>query len=144
MHLINHRARLVGLLAAPVLVIGLASCSGGEADQAGAATSTSDRADGGTGIVPADRARKLIAGGATAIDVRTAEEYADGHLDQALNLDALTPQFADMVALLPRDDAYVVYCRSGNRATAAVATMLDLGFTDVVNGGGYADLAVAG
>ena len=44
---------------------------------------------------------------------------------------------------LDRDRAYIVYCRSGNRSAAAAARMRDLGFTDVVDAGGFAEAAEA-
>ena len=75
------------------------------------------------------------------IDVRTPAEHADGHLDGSLNIDVSAPDFRDQVAQLPKDDAYLVYCRSGNRSAQAAAIMAEMGFGDVVDGGAYTDLA---
>lgn len=77
------------------------------------------------------------------VDVRTAGEYAEGHLDGAQNLDVQAADFPDLVAGLDPEAHYVVYCRSGSRASAAVGVMEDLGFTDVVNAGGIQDAAEA-
>jgi rhodanese-related sulfurtransferase len=96
-----------------------------------------------TSVVPVREAARSLREGAVALDVRTAEEFAAGHLAGARNIDATAADFEDRVAELDRDVAYVVYCASGNRAGAAVATMLELGFTDAVNGGGFEDLADA-
>lgn len=82
--------------------------------------------------------------GRTWIDVRTPGEYAAGHLDGAMNVDLNSGAFAEQIAELPRDGSYFVYCKSGNRSAQAAAIMADLGFTDVVDGGGFADLARAG
>ena len=84
--------------------------------------------------------------GVVVLDVRTPEEFAAGHLEGAVNLDAQDPAFRDQVAELDRDGAYVVYCRTGNRSAAAAAVMEELGFDDVrtVTGGGFAELAAAG
>ena len=71
----------------------------------------------------------------------TPEEFAEGHLEGAVNIDVQADDFADRVGELARDETYVVYCATGNRATGAVETMAELGFDDAVNGGGYADLA---
>lgn len=76
------------------------------------------------------------------IDVRTAEEYAAGHLDGAMNIDVQSDSFDGLVAQLPLDDEYIVYCRSGNRAGAAIQRMEALGFTDLTNAGGL-DAAAA-
>lgn len=75
----------------------------------------------------------------TIIDVRTPAEYAEGHLDGAMNIDVQAADFADRIAELPTDAEYIVYCRTGSRAGAAVAQMTALGFTDVTNAGSLAD-----
>ena len=92
-------------------------------------------------VVPATEAVAAIEDGAAVIDVRTPEEFADGHLDGARNIDVSAGDFESRIEELDRDASYVVYCRTGSRAAAAVKTMLDTGFGDVVNGGGYEDLA---
>ena len=70
------------------------------------------------------------------IDVRTPAEYADGHLDGAVNIDVQSPEFGTLLSALPTDGEYVVYCRSGNRSAAAIERMETLGFTSLVNAGG--------
>ncbi|WP_448811867.1 rhodanese-like domain-containing protein [Agromyces bauzanensis] len=77
-----------------------------------------------------------VASDTVVIDVRTAEEYAAGHLDGAINLDVQSPEFDTLVGDLPSDGEYVVYCRSGNRSAAAIDRMEALGFTSLVNAGG--------
>lgn len=77
------------------------------------------------------------------IDVRTADEYAEGHLDGAVKLDLNSGEF---VAALPELDPvaeYVVYCRSGNRSGQAVALMEDAGFAHVTNLGSLEQAAAA-
>lgn len=71
------------------------------------------------------------------LDVRTPEEYAEGHLPGALNMDVLNKNFRDQVSILGRDDNYKVYCKSGRRATQAVTIMKELGFKNLTNLGGY-------
>ncbi len=70
------------------------------------------------------------------IDVRTAEEFATGHLDGALNFDVQSSNFAELVSALDPAANYVVYCRSGNRSTAAIESMKALGFTGTLTNGG--------
>lgn len=131
--------RLAALASTAVLLGVTVACGTDEpAEPAGAASSPS--ADSAAPIPAAD-ALARVADGAEVVDVRTAEEFDSGHLDGAVNIDYQADDFADRVAELPRDASYVVYCASGRRATGAVEQMRDLGFTDVVNGGGYADLA---
>ena len=82
------------------------------------------------------------------LDVRTEEEFTDGHLEGAVMLDFYSPDFRDRLAELDPDVPYLIYCRSGNRSGQTRAIMADLGFSDVadVEGGilawNAADLAV--
>lgn len=64
------------------------------------------------------------------LDVRTAEEYAEGHIPGAVNIDVQSPDFAGQVAALDPDVPYAVYCRSGNRSRVALDLMGQLGITD--------------
>lgn len=76
----------------------------------------------------------------TLLDVRTPAEYAEGHLRDAVNADMSDPGFATWLADQPRDAAYAIYCRSGNRSGQVAAQMRELGFTDVVDlDGGIVD-----
>lgn len=75
------------------------------------------------------------------IDVRTPAEYAEGHLEGALNIDVQGMDFATEVQKLDVAGNYVVYCRSGNRSTAAIEQMKALGFTNLTNGGAVANAA---
>jgi rhodanese-related sulfurtransferase len=114
-----------------------------------AACSSTDTADAqsGSGLVTTvqpPQARSLIEDGAQVIDVRTPEEFAAGHLAGARNIDVQAADFHDRVGELDPDATYVLYCRSGSRAGAAADMMADMGFTDVVNAGGFDSLAAAG
>ncbi|TVR21716.1 MAG: rhodanese-like domain-containing protein [Nitriliruptor sp.] len=80
----------------------------------------------------------------TVIDVRTPAEFAEGHLADAELLDIYEAAFRDEIDGLDRDGSYVLYCRTGSRSGQAAAFMQDLGFTEVYDAGGLADLANAG
>ncbi len=67
------------------------------------------------------------------LDVRTPEEFAEGHLEGAVLVDFYDPDFADQLAELEPDVPYLLYCRSGNRSGQTTALMADLGFTDVAD-----------
>ena len=111
-----------------------------QADSSSPASSESSSTQISTGIVPPAQARAAVAAGATLIDVRTPEEFASGHLAGALNIDLSSSTFDQEIATLDADSTYVVYCASGNRSTTAIGRMADLGFVDLLNGGGYAEL----
>lgn len=79
------------------------------------------------------------------LDVRSPEEFAEGHIEGAINIDINGPDFAGEVAQLDPNVTYAVYCRSGNRSAAAVAIMEDQGFTDLYDlGGGIGSWQSAG
>lgn len=84
-----------------------------------------------------ERARELLSAGAIALDVRTADEYADGHLPSAVLLpyDEITAETAAR-ALPSLDAPAVVYCRSGRRSAVAAASLRRLGYTRVYDLGG--------
>lgn len=95
--------------------------------------------------IDTEGAKKLIAAGATVIDVRTADEFADGHLATAKNIpvDEVSARLAEVEqAVGAKDKPVVVYCAAGGRAAAAKVTLEAAGFTHVVNGGGYRALNV--
>lgn len=71
------------------------------------------------------------------LDVRTQEEFDEGHIEGAVMLDFFRDDFADELAEFDPDVPYVLYCRSGNRSRGARQIMADLGFQNVedVEGG---------
>jgi phage shock protein E len=80
----------------------------------------------------------------TVIDVRTAEEYASGHLEGAVNYDIEGGQFSALIEPLDRAKPYMVYCHSGRRSGIAADAMVAAGFTQVYDLGGIADWMAAG
>lgn len=63
------------------------------------------------------------------LDVRTAAEFADGHLPGAANIDVMQPDFSLNVMDLDPDKNYYVYCRSGGRSSQACMIMASSGIT---------------
>ena len=90
----------------------------------------------GAELGAAEFAAALKRPGTTIVDVRTPQEYAQGHLPGAVNVDVSSPDFAAQIATLDPSAPYAVYCRSGNRSGVAVATMAEQGFTDAYHLGG--------
>ncbi|ACY47169.1 rhodanese-like domain-containing protein [Rhodothermus marinus] len=77
------------------------------------------------------------------IDVRTPEEFAQGHLEGAINLDLMASDFHEKVARLDPNRTYYLYCRSGNRSGQAARLLRKRGL-EAYNIGGLEDLARAG
>ncbi len=75
----------------------------------------------------------------TVIDVRTAEEFREGHADGAMNVDILSSSFAAEVKKLDVTKSYAVYCRSGARSARAKEQMEKMGFKNVKNLGSLSD-----
>jgi rhodanese-related sulfurtransferase len=75
--------------------------------------------------------------GLVVLDVRTPEEFADGHIEGATMIDFYSPNFRDQLAELDPDQPYLIYCRSGNRSGQTRAILEELDFADVadVDGG---------
>lgn len=71
------------------------------------------------------------------LDVRTPEEFSQGHIPGAININVLSPDFSTQVSKLNRSDTYKVYCRMGSRATRAVMIMQNLDFKNLKNLGSY-------
>jgi phage shock protein E len=77
------------------------------------------------------------------IDVRTPGEFAEGHLDGAVNLDLEGGVFEQQFSKLSKDGTYSIYCRSGRRSAVAVQMMKDAGYTFVIDLGGLEDAKAA-
>ncbi len=66
------------------------------------------------------------------LDVRTAEEYAAGHIDGAILIDVLQNDFlSEAKKQLPQDRTIALYCRSGRRSKTAAKLLAAEGY-DVV------------
>lgn len=66
------------------------------------------------------------------LDVRTPEEYDEGHLQDAVLIDFYEADFKDNLSALDRDLKYFVYCRSGNRSGQTIELMQEMSFSAVV------------
>ena len=96
------------------------------------------------GLSACTTAEKVDMSNVTAVvDVRTPAEFAEGHLEGAVNIDYESGHFADDITKLDPAGTYVLYCRSGNRAGKALAEMQAAGFAHLTNAGGYVDASAA-
>lgn len=86
----------------------------------------------------AEQGWQLIEKGAMIVDVRTPQEFSEGHLDNAVNfpLSELDKHFQ----YVDKDQAIVLYCRSGNRSGKAYQYLQSQGFTNLHNAGGLEEL----
>ena len=127
------------LLLTTAFAVSLAACSVPAPAASPLATAAISAAAGAAAplIAPADaKARLEKEQGIVVVDVRTAEEYAEGHLKGALllpvdDIDAFAPQ-----KLTDKDAILFVYCRSGRRSAIAGAQLIQMGYTHVFDLGG--------
>ncbi|HSM01023.1 MAG TPA: rhodanese-like domain-containing protein [Acidimicrobiia bacterium] len=91
----------------------------------------SSSATGVIELVGAVEANELLEGDVVVLDIRTPEEYAEGHIQGSLNIDFYGADFPDRIGALDADHAYLVYCRSGSRSAQAMSVFEDLGFSEV-------------
>ena len=84
----------------------------------------------------AEFAREIAKKGVQIVDVRTAAEYAEGHIPNAVNIDVYSSDFADKIAKLDKDRTVAIYCRSGRRSKSAAEQAVKRGFKVVELDGG--------
>jgi len=73
------------------------------------------------------------------VDVRTPEEYFEGFIEGAINIDYFNQQsFIKQISALDKKEPVYLYCRSGNRSMKAARQLVSLGFENVYDlAGGY-------
>lgn len=76
------------------------------------------------------------------VDVRTAAEFAEGHIRGARNLPV--QEMERKMRELPKDKPVILYCRSGNRSGMALQMLQAAGYTNVYNAGGLHELTKQG
>ena len=67
------------------------------------------------------------------LDVRTLKEFANEHIENAINLDYYSETFKDALNKLDKNKTYLIYCRSGRRSGSSLSIMNELGFREVYN-----------
>ena len=120
----KNRMKLLLATAALGAVV-LAGCS--SATSAGVAT-----------VAPASAAEIITTeSNEVVLDIRTAQEFNEGIIEGAINIDFYADDFAVQLDALDKNAHYVVYCNSGNRSGQANSIFEELGFTNVteIDGG---------
>lgn len=82
---------------------------------------------------------------ATVLDIRTPEEFAEGHIPNAKNVDFFSKSFRETLEKLDKDAPIVMHCQSGGRSGQALPIFKELGFTKVFHmNGGFSAWSKAG
>lgn len=87
------------------------------------------------GIGPPPNYQELIKRGAQIIDVRTRSEYDAGHIKGSKNIPL--DRLKDNISKLRKDKPVITCCASGMRSATAKGILLQNGFREVYNGGGW-------
>jgi phage shock protein E len=118
--------------AALALTAPLTACSSADTEAVAAPVDVVVEAPTAPGRVDAVMFSALVAtAGVTVIDVRTPEEFAQGHIQGAVNYNVEGPDFANQIMALDPAGIYAVYCQSGNRSQPAVSQLNDIGIDSI-------------
>jgi rhodanese-related sulfurtransferase len=81
---------------------------------------------------------KMNEKGVQLVDVRTPQEFNQGHYPNAKNIDYLNNSFRAEIQKLDKSKPVAIYCKSGNRSSQAMEVMKQLGFKEIYElRGGY-------
>ncbi|MCI8273840.1 MAG: rhodanese-like domain-containing protein [Clostridia bacterium] len=85
------------------------------------------------GEVTVEELKDKIAKGAILIDVRSRQEYAEGHLQGAINMPEYELQKRAFKELPKKNQLIVMYCQYGGRSREACKKMKQMGYTNIYN-----------
>ena len=90
--------------------------------------------------ITSDEAKKMMeTQKVIVVDVRTLEEYNEGHIPNAISVPLETIENKAEAKLKNKDDLILVYCRSGRRSREAALKLIEKGYTNVIDFGGIKD-----
>jgi len=102
-------------------------------EQSKAAATAARREGGFKEVTAADYEKRRKKGQPAVLDVRSAEEFAKGHVPGAINVDINAPGFAEKVSKFDKSKPVLVNCHAGSRGAVASAELAKLGFKTVCN-----------
>ncbi len=83
-------------------------------------------------VISVEEVREAMGNGEfQLIDVRTIEEFGEGHLKNAKNICVTDDDFKEKVEKLNRNEPVYLYCRSGKRSARAGEILREMGFTEI-------------
>ena len=77
------------------------------------------------------KSQDLVRKAYTIIDVRTPEEFEEGHIEGAQNINVKSEAFVAEIENLPKSDTLLIYCRTGKRSIYAAQVMVSFGFQKI-------------
>lgn len=82
-------------------------------------------------VTPVEMQNILHSEDVQLIDVRTPEEYSEGHIENSQNIDYKSPTFGEDILVLDKTKPVVVYCKSGKRSGNSSKILMKAGFVKV-------------
>ncbi len=131
------KALTFGLAAMMSAIVGL-SCAPAMAAEGPAPEAVAQQMKTTYKVISPEEAKQMMGKkGVVVLDVRTPEEFAEGHIEGAVNVPLQSLKPGEKVSAAPdTKGTLLVYCRSGKRATAASEILLKSGYEKVYNFGG--------
>jgi rhodanese-related sulfurtransferase len=102
-------------------------------------TAQSEKSTSNVTVLNKDEFKNQVMGkNVQLVDVRTANEYAGGKIDDAINVDYFGANFKNEMEKLDKNQALYIYCQSGRRSGEASKILTEMGFTKIFDlKGGY-------
>ncbi len=120
------------VLAAAITTAGCSSTGNNQTETSSQPPQTIESVEEGTfANVDVNEAKKLIEQGITVVDVRTPQEFAEGHIPNAklIPLQELETRLNEF----SKDEKYLIVCRSGNRSAQASEILVQNGMKHIYN-----------
>ncbi|WP_370087127.1 rhodanese-like domain-containing protein [Ekhidna sp.] len=91
-------------------------------------------------VISANKLIELQKEGTVVVDIRTQEEYDEGHIPGVLHIDFLADGFLDRMKSQDMDAPIVIHCASGGRSGKASKMLSEAGFKKIYDySGGFSD-----
>ena len=125
--------KLLALALLPIMIVLFASCTQAEKENT---PETTDYLN-----ISAQEAKKIMDSetGYVILDVRTEEEFAEGHIPGAILIPDYEIEAKAEQILTDKNQLILVYCRSGRRSKIASEALVSLGYTNIREFGGIID-----
>jgi rhodanese-related sulfurtransferase len=133
-------SRTICLILAIMMSVAVVGC-GGTSDNGNVDAGTSNNQRNTYRSITMDEAVNMMAQetGYIILDVRRPDEFAAGHIPNAINVPNETIGTAEISELPDKNQLIMVYCRSGRRSKEASEKLVKLGYTNIVEFGGILD-----
>lgn len=82
-------------------------------------------------LSPAELQLLMQQEGVQLIDLRTPKEFQSGFIENAQNIDFLSPTFEQELLKLDKNKPLILYCRSGRRSAKSYKKWFQAGFTEI-------------